>query len=70
MNRPSFHRSSNSRLPYTETSRGFLCFLVGVILGRWVCRRLYARGRDSLGDRSFRAHESWQWTYAMDEEES
>jgi hypothetical protein len=69
MNRLYFHRSSSSSLPHTETSCRFLCFLVGLVLGRWICRRLYTRSRDSLADRSFRAHESWQWMPAVDEEE-
>jgi hypothetical protein len=69
MSRPSNHRSISSRLPYTASSRGFLRFLLVLILGSWICSRLHPRNGKPLGDRSFRAHESWQWTPTVDEEE-
>jgi hypothetical protein len=55
---------------YQRSSRSFLWFLLGFILGRWVRRRSDTRNRNPpLGDRLFRAHESWQWTPTVDEEE-
>ena len=69
MSRPSYHRSISSRLPYIASKGGFLWFLLVLILGSWVCHRLHPRNGNPLGDRSFRAHESWQWTPTVDEEE-
>jgi hypothetical protein len=69
MSHPSYPRSSSSRLPYTASSRGFFRDLLVLILGSWVCGRLHPLDGNPLGDRSFRAHESWQWTPVVDEEE-
>ena len=70
MTRASYHRSSNSRLPYTVSKGGYLWFLLFLILGSWVYRRLSPpNGIPLLGDRSYRAHESWQWLPIVDEDE-
>ena len=70
MSRPSYHRSSSSRLPYTASKGSYLWFLLFLILGSWVYRRLSRpNGIPLLGDRLFRAHESWQWLPIVDEDE-
>jgi hypothetical protein len=54
---------------YQRYCSGFLRFLSGFILGRWVSRRANPRNGNPLGDRLFRAHESWQGMPSEYEEE-
>ena len=61
MGHPTYRRSS---------SGSFLWFLSGFILGRWVSLRADPRNGKPLGDRLFRAHESWQGMPPEDEEEA
>jgi hypothetical protein len=46
-----------------------MVLLIGFILGRKVCRRADPPNGNPPGDRLFRAHESWQGTLPVDEEE-